>query len=561
MKKQIKDQNKSPSDRGKVSKKNDFAVDYKSGDFERALKMHGIYLFGKRKAGDDSSIDLLAGDTWQEVLNAHAYIEEPSDREIELFQIIQKEIEGEKSRTIDFSLIHAEPNIDAGVLLICFEILVKHGQPSDALSLIFEAKSPKMHSQFSKYVLSKRISPKHLDSLSDEIKRRIDLNKIVELATPKDLSAIAKHAETFFEIASEKLKPETLALLIAMESRIANDGSKLIQKTLARNCFLVVEKNEGYWDKAFQIISEQNQLALLASFIGRREKYLPTNVSRQLEMIKTAANLKLDAVVVNEKSWNGLNIGHFARVGTLVKKSDFVGDYLTIARKLTSDALQKLSLGGFLQIVDSFPEFKKVYEHGVLRDQILDSVVKKRGLSSEIVKNISNNLIAQAVDVSQQRGSIQLTKMEEEIASLNARLSERGIELDLLTKEIETLKERLRNAGKSELIARSDQLRQAQLQALRGLCELFEEVRIHIAAQETQFAKSGEILSESGLRILKNFGISVLGRESERLKIDHNLFNTSGSTSMTDGLVVTPAYFVNLESGVEVLIRGTMLVS
>ena len=560
MKKQIKDQNKSPSDRGKVSKKNDFAVDYKSGDFERALKMHGIYLFGKRKAGDDSSIDLLAGDTWQEVLNAHSYIEEPSDREIELFQIVQKEIEGEKSRTIDFSLIHAEPIIDAGVLLICFEILVRHGQPGDALNLIFDAKSSKMHSQFSKYVLSKRISPKLLDSLSDEIKRRIDLIK-VELATPKDLSAIAKHAETLVEIASQKLKPEILALLIVMESRIANDSSKLIQKGLAKNCFSVVEKNERYWDKAFQIISELNQLGLLASFIGRREKYLPTNVSRQLEMIKTAANLKLNKLVENEKSWNGLNIGHFARVGTLVKKSDFVGDYLTTARKLTSDALQKLSLGGFLQIVDSFPEFKKVYEDRDLNKQILEAAGKKRGLSSEIIKDLSSELVSDAVGLTLDHGNSQLAKSEGEIASLNARLSERGIELDLLTKEIETLKERLRNAGKSELIARSDQLRQAQLQALRGLCELFEEVRIHIAAQETQLAKSGEILSESGLRILKNFGISVLGRESERLKIDHNLFNTSGSTSMTDGLVVTPAYFVNLDSGMEVLIRGTMIVS
>ena len=560
MKKQIKDQNKLPLDRGKVGKKNDFAVDYKSGDFERALKMHGNYLFGKQKSGDDFSLDLQAGETWQAVLDAHAYIEEPSDREIELFQIIQKEIEGKKSRTIDFSLIHTDPAIDAGVLLICFEILVRHGQPGDALNLIFDAKSSKMHSQFSKYVLSKRISPKLLDSLSDEIKRRIDLIK-VDLATPKDLSAIAKHAETLVEIASQKLKPEILALLIAMESRIANDGSKLIQKGLAKNCFSVVEKNERYWDKAFQIISELNQLGLLASFIGRREKYLPTNVSRQLEMIKTAANLKLDKLVENEKSWNGLNIGHFARVGTLVKKSDFIVDYLTTARKLTSDALQRLSLGGFLQIVDLFPEFKNVYADEVLQKQIMEAAGNKRGLSSKIIKDLSSELVSDAVALTRDHGNSQLAKSEGEIASLNARLSERGIELDLLVKEIETLKERLRNAGKSELIARSDQLRQAQLQALRGLCELFEEVRIHIAAQDTQLAKSGVILSENGLRILKNFGISMLGGESERLKIDHNLFNVTGSSSMTDGLVVTPAYFVNLESGVEVLIRGTMIVS
>lgn len=109
-------------------KKNDLVANYKSGDFERALKKHGSYVFAKRESTDDILIDLCAGDTWQGVLDAHAYIKDPSEREIELFQIIQKEIEGQKSRTIDFALIHTEPAIDAGVLLICFEILLKHGQ-------------------------------------------------------------------------------------------------------------------------------------------------------------------------------------------------------------------------------------------------------------------------------------------------------------------------------------------------------------------------------------------------------------------------------------------------
>ena len=206
MKKQIKNQGKEPSHQGKRVQKNDFAINYKTGDVERALKMHGSYLFGKRKAGDDFSIDLQAGDTWQAVLDAHAYIEEPSDREIELFQIIQKEIEGEKSRAIDFSLIHTDPAIDAGVLLICFEILVRHGQSKEALNIIFDAKSSKMDLQFRQYILMNRISKKHLESLSEELQQRIDLIK-VELASPKDLSAIAKHAKTLLEIASDGLKP------------------------------------------------------------------------------------------------------------------------------------------------------------------------------------------------------------------------------------------------------------------------------------------------------------------------------------------------------------------
>ena len=560
MKKQIENQDKEPSHQGKRVQKNDFAINYKTGDFERALKMHGGYLFGKRKAGDDFSIDLQAGDTWQAVLDAHAYIEEPSDREIELFQIIQKEIEGEKSRAIDFSLIHTDLAIDAGVLLICFEILVRHGQPKEALNLIFDAKSSKMDLQFSQYILSNRISKKHLESLSEELQRRIKLIK-VELATPKDLSAIAKHAKTLLEIASDGLKPQILALLIAIESRIFNDGNKLFQKSLGKNCFLVVAENEGCWKKTFHIISDQNQLAFLASFIGRREKYLPTNVSRQLEMIKTAANLKLNKLVEMPKLWTGLNIGHFSRVGTLVEGPDFVRDYLTTARELTRDAMQKLSLGGFLQIVDLFPEFKKIYEHEVLRDQILEAAGKKRGLSSEVIKDLSSELVSNAVDLTRHHGNSQLTKLEGEIASLNVRLIERGNEIDQLSAEIETLKERLRNAGKSELIARSDQLRQAQLQSFRGLCELFEEVRIFTATLDMKSSNSGSILSENCFRILENFGISMLGGESERLKIDHNLFNVTGSSSMTDGLVVTPAYFVNLESGVEVLIRGTMIVS
>ena len=352
-----------------------------------------------------------------------------------------------------------------------------------------------------------------------------------------------------------------MALLIAIESRIFNDSNKLFQKSLGKNCFLVVAENEGYWKKTFLLISDQNQLAFLASFIGRREKYLPTNVSRQLEMIKTAANLKLNKLVEMPKLWTGLNIGHFSRVGTLVERPDFVGDYLTTARELTRDAMQKLSLGGFLQIVDLFPEFKKVYEHEVLRGQILEAAGKKRGLSSEVIKDLSSELVSNAVDLTRHHGNSQLTKLEGEIASLNVRLIERCNEIDQLSAEIETLKERLRNAGKSELIARSDQLRQAQLQSFRGLCELFEEVRIFTATLDMKSSNSGSILSENCFRILENFGISILGGESERLKIDHNLFNVTGSSSMADGLVVTPAYFVNLENGVEVLIRGTMIVS
>ena len=278
-------------------------------------------------------------------------------------------------------------------------------------------------------------------------------------------------------------------------------------------------------------------------------------------MIKIAADLGLGDLVKNEKLWNGLNIGHFSRVGTLVKKSDFVTEYFTTAKKLTSDSMQKLSLGGFLQIVDAFPEFKKVFAHPVLRQQILDSARRKRGLSSEIIKDLSSEHAAQAVDVAQRQVTIKLTELEEEAASLNTRLIERGNHIDQLVAEIESLKERLRNAGKSELIARDAQLRQAQLQALRGLCELFEEVRIFTAALDVQFAKSGLILSKNAFRILENFGISTLGLESERLEIDRNLFKVTGSTSLANGIVVTPAYFVDSESGVEVLIRGTMIAS
>ena len=560
MKKPIKDSVKVSKSPEESIQKNDFVTNYKSGDFERALKKHGSYVFAKRESTDAILIDLCTGDTWQEVLDAHAYLKDPSEREIELFQIIGKETEGEKSRTIDFALIHTEPAIDAGVLLICFEILLKHGQLEEALHIIFNAKSTKMYLKFSQYVLSERISKELLESLSEELQRQIDLIK-VELATPSYLSTIAKHAETLVKIASDRLKPEILALLIAIESRIVNDSNKLIPESQGKNCFLVVAENEGYWGRTFQLISDRHQLGFLASFIGRREKYLPTNVSRQLEMIKIAADLGLGDLVKNEKLWNGLNIGHFSRVGTLVKKSDFVTEYFTTAKKLTSDSMQKLSLGGFLQIVDAFPEFKKVFAHPVLRQQILDSARRKRGLSSEIIKDLSSEHAAQAVDVAQRQVTIKLTELEEEAASLNTRLIERGNHIDQLVAEIESLKERLRNAGKSELIARDAQLRQAQLQALRGLCELFEEVRIFTAALDVQFAKSGLILSKNAFRILENFGISTLGLESERLEIDRNLFKVTGSTSLANGIVVTPAYFVDSESGVEVLIRGTMIAS
>ena len=560
MKKPIKDSVKVSKSPEESIQKNDFVTNYKCGDFERALKKHGSYVFAKRESTDAILIDLCTGDTWQEVLDAHAYLKDPSEREIELFQIIGKEIEGEKSRTIDFALIHTEPAIDAGVLLICFEILLKHGQLEEALHIIFNAKSTKMYLKFSQYVLSERISKELLESLSEELQRQIDLIK-VELATPSYLSTIAKHAETLVKIASDRLKPEILALLIAIESRIVNDSNKLIPESQGKNCFLVVAENEGYWGRTFQLISDRHQLGFLASFIGRREKYLPTNVSRQLEMIKIAADLGLGDLVKNEKLWNGLNIGHFSRVGTLVKKSDFVTEYFTTAKKLTSDSMQKLSLGGFLQIVDAFPEFKKVFAHPVLRQQILDSARRKRGLSSEIIKDLSSEHAAQAVDVAQRQVTIKLTELEEEAASLNTRLIERGNHIDQLVAEIESLKERLRNAGKSELIARDAQLRQAQLQALRGLCELFEEVRIFTAALDVQFAKSGLILSKNAFRILENFGISTLGLESERLEIDRNLFKVTGSTSLANGIVVTPAYFVDSESGVEVLIRGTMIAS
>ena len=126
--------------------------------------------------------------------------------------------------------------------------------------------------------------------------------------------------------------------------------------------------------------------------------------------------------------------------------------------------------------------------------------------------------------------------------------------------KIEELTERLKNFRKDEMVARDDQLRQAQLRALEGMALICDEIRRN-SLSKTQDMKV-EIMSmlKSANRLLTQYGISVSGEVGSLLPIDHEAFKVIGKPDSQEsvGLVVSPAYILETSGSRHILLRGTM---
>ena len=356
-----------------------------------------------------------------------------------------------------------------------------------------------------------------------------------------------------------------LSILIEIESRVYNDQTKQFQKSLAKDCFLLVASRSESFDLAFKILVEKQKFSTLGGFVGRCEKHLRGNTEVHLQMLRSAERIGARPVTENRKAWKGLHFGHFAKFASEIDDLTFASSSRQLATSILQESLEKMHFGSFLSLLDEFPVHKVLQSERSLRDLVIRTFQKKSSDkkkcpdSVRLINELTEDLVKGAIEIEEAKTLSFRQNSELEVSSLRVELEDLGKKLQERETQIGALKEDLRKAGKSEIVALSTKLHQAQLQSLIGMCRLFEEVRIFVANSESKDSSEIDTLLASARRIMNGFGLRSIGTVGELLDVDRKMFEVLGGDSARQGTVIIPAYIRENES--EVLVRGTLKTS
>ena len=533
---------------------------FKSGDLERAVKAHCAYLF-KSKVIEGAEQPLLkSGETWDKVLAVSETIELPTELEKALLDFIELN----DFTDIDPAALAKEilefGDIDTGIYMFCIEVLVFNARYNEAVQLIFETTNSKFDKEFLKYVKRNRLSEKAQHRLAETVHEYLVKVK-VDLASPALVMALVKNAEATLGLVSAQTRGLLLSLLVEIESRVSNDINKQFPKSLAKQSFLLVAKYGDSFEAVFQHLVDKQLFSSLTGFIGRREKFVKDEAEVQLAFLNAAYRLGAYQVFENTKSWKGLHFGHFAQIGVNLGGQKFLQNHQSFAKTLLAETLQKLPYGRVLSILDEFPGTDVFLAQPMLHDEFIKAFGKKKSVSTKLVNDIAGESIAREVELASGRQSKIIDDLEAKIQRNEGSVAKLNVQLEEQSEEIKALNERIRVVSNTETIALSEKLRQAQLQSLISLCQLFEEIRIFAANNSSIDSQPIGVLCSSALRILKKQGVVLKGVPSEIYPVDRQLFEVIGTGVEQSGTVMAPAYVRVSESGDDVLVRGTMTIS
>ncbi len=548
---------KSTSD---LSRGENVANVFKSGDLERAVKAHCAYLFKSKVVEGAEQPSLKAGETWDKVLAVSETIELPTEFEKALLEVIELNDFTDIDPVALADEILEFGDIDTGIYMFCIEVLVLNARYGEAVKLILETTNSKFDKEFLKYVKRNRLSEKAKLGMTDSVHEFLGGVK-VDLASPALVMALVKNAEAILILVSARTKGLLLSLLVEIESRVSNDINKQFPKSLAKQSYLLVAKHGESYEAVFQHLVDKQLFSSLTGFIGRREKFIKDEAEVQLAFLIAAYRLGANQAFENTKSWKGLHFGHFAQIGVNLGGVKFLQNHQSFAKTLLAETLQKLPYGRVLSILDEFPGTDAFVAQPTLHNEFIKAFKKKKSVSTTLVNDIAGESIAREVELASGRQSQIIRDLEAKIQSHEESVAKLNVQLEEQMNEVASLNERIRVVSNAETIALSEKLRQAQLQSLISLCRLFEEIRIFVANNLSVDSGSIGVLSSSALRILKKQGVVLKGVVNEIYPLDRQLFEVIGTGVEQSGTVMAPAYVRESETGDDVLVRGTMTIS
>lgn len=543
-----------------LSRGENIANVFKSGDLERAVKAHCAYLFKSKVVEGAEQPSPKSGETWDKVLAVSENIELPTEFEKALLDVIELNDFTDIDPVALADEILEFGDIDTGIYMFCIEVLALNARYGEAVKLIFETTNSKFDKEFLKYVKRNRLSEKAKLGMIDSVHEFLGGVK-VDLASPALVMALVKNAEAILILVSARTRKLILALLVEIESRVSNDISKQFPKSLAKQSYLLVAKHGESYEAVFQHLVDNQLFSSLTGFIGRREKFIKDEVEVQLAFLIAAYRLGAHQVFENTKSWKGLHFGHFAQIGVNLGGQKFLQNHQSFAKTLLAETLQKMPYGRVLSILDEFPGTDAFIAQPTLHDEFIKAFRKKKSVSTTLVSDIAGESIAREVELASGRQSQIIRDLEAKIQSYEGSVAKLNVQLEEQMNEVTSLNERIRVVSNTETIALSEKLRQAQLQSLISLCRLFEEIRIFAANNSSGDSGSIGVLSSSALRILKKQGVVLKGVVNETYPLDRQLFEVIGTGVEQSGTVMAPAYVRESETGYDVLVRGTMTIS
>jgi hypothetical protein len=134
-----------------------------------------------------------------------------------------------------------------------------------------------------------------------------------------------------------------------------------------------------------------------------------------------------------------------------------------------------------------------------------------------------------------------------EAAAMDASRASESARANELQQEVEQLQRRLERLASSQTSAHQAELRQAQIDAIKALVSIVDELR-NVAALGGEHADVVAHLLEDGLRALRGFGVVTVGAPGDRRAPDP-VIDGSGASGVAEVEVLSPAYVIELPDG------------
>ena len=381
-------------------------------------------------------------------------------------------------------------------------------------------------------------------------------------ATPVDLEKFARCSSLLVPLLKNEDLVHGVKKLIECEFELSSRVKKL---SLSKECILaLLMVDEQTIKQVFELSLNEKKPAIYIYGLIKRSHSVGKESELQKKLLKCAALAGLDRVFLAPDAWKGLDLGEIASfVEKGIGRDQLLGSPDLLLQKLLELLKRQGGLGNVFNASYKSTGMIEILKIPVIHDAVVKSA-KNSKLSQKTILGILFE--EQKNEIVFQKESLHKTLMDAAEAKRHELLETNKLlhsDIDARNKKIEELLERLKNFRRDEMVARDEQLRQAQLRALEGLVLICDELRRNSVSKDRDMRVEISSVLKSANRIVSEFGISVTGEVGSFLPIDHEAFKVIGKPLSPEsvGCVVSPAYILETSGARHVLLRGTMTCS
>ena len=496
--------------------------------------------------------------SFEEIKKFARELENPTKREMLLIDWLELSVGSQSSVRAVGSIDLSIEKFDVKIISCVIYRLLDQDKYDELLNCLGQIVSSRDRLVIGSYFRDGMLTINKQNVLSEKVKN-YQFRLVPSSATPAELEKFARCSTLFVPLLRNDDLVYGIKRLIECEFEISSRIKKL---SLSNECILaLLMVDEQTIKQVFELSLNEKKPAIYIYGLIKRSHTVGKEFEIQKKLLKCAALAGLDRVFLAPDAWKGLDLGEIASfVDKGIGRDLLLESPDLLLQKLLELLKRHGGLGNVFNASYKSNGMIEILQIPVIHDAVVKSAKNSKSAQKEILnilfKEQENEVVLQKEIL--HKALLDAAEVERhDLLETNSLLHN---DIDVRNTKIEELTERLKNFRKDEMVARDDQLRQAQLRALEGMALICDEIRRN-SLSKTQDMKV-EIMSmlKSANRLLTQYGISVSGEVGSLLPIDHEAFKVIGKPDSQEsvGLVVSPAYILETSGSRHILLRGTM---